>query len=48
MARSKKRVPRKPRNLMILGMIIMNKNTTMRDKRERRPKDARRVREEFA
>ena len=41
----KKRKPRKPRNLEALGMILGRKGGPMRDRRERRPKDARRRRE---
>jgi hypothetical protein len=47
MARSKKREPKKARELVILGMILANKSTFMRDRRERRPKDARQQRENF-
>ena len=48
MVQSKKRMPKKPRDLVILGMILANKSTFLRDRRERRPKDARRQREEYA
>lgn len=41
----KKRKPRKPRNLEALGMILGRKGGPMRDRRQRRPKDSRRLRE---
>lgn len=51
MSHSKKREPKKARSLVILGMILAGKgehaNVRLRDKRERRPKDARRQREQF-
>ncbi len=36
MARAKKRKPRKPRNLVVLGMILANKSTRIKDKRATR------------
>lgn len=42
-----KRAPKKKRDLVILGMILTKKNTFLRDRRMRRAKDARKVREDF-
>lgn len=38
----RKRKPKKPRGLAALGMILAAKGGPMRDRRERRPDDARR------
>jgi hypothetical protein len=46
--KTKKRKMRKPRDLVTLGMILSCKGGPMRDRRERRAKDARRVREEMS
>jgi len=47
MARTKKRKQKKPRDLVVLGMILHCKAKTW-DARERRSKDARRRREDFS
>jgi hypothetical protein len=48
MSKSKRREPKKPRELVILGMILACKGGRMRDKRQRRPKDARQKEEDFS
>jgi hypothetical protein len=44
---TKKRKPKAPRDLVTLGMILTRRGGRMRDRRERRPRDARRKKEEM-
>ena len=44
---SKSRKPRKPRDLVTLGMLLYCRSDDMRDRRERRAKDKRREKEVF-
>ncbi len=48
MSRTKKREPKNPRELVILGMILTRKGGPMKDRRQRRSKDARQKREDFS
>lgn len=43
----KRKAPKKPRNLEVLGMILTRKAGVMRDRRARRPKDTRTIQREF-
>jgi hypothetical protein len=38
----KPRKPKKPRNMVVVGMLLSHKGGAMRDRRCRRPKDAER------
>lgn len=47
MAKKKKRALPNVRNMVALGMALVCKSHTMRDRRKRRPKDARHIQEAF-